>query len=577
MKDAARRSLFFASQRGADLLDAFDQFIEAVVAEGFHHRQARPASLCKLPHQAKRGQEQQDDLPDQGVVSTDHEHKHAIDGHDERRDDHHRETGAEEIVEGDWITCFLGQTRRHNVGRRTDQGPVSTETGPKGQGPNHRFEGDVEVVAELEHDGDHGRGVGNVVDESRSDRRYPENDQDGGGQLHAWVKTSNRTCDLLPNPTDEAQVFERMDQHKQPGEEQERGPLDVVQRFLDFVAVGGHEHQHTAHQGNPGDRNVEHGVKEESDDDQREDGAADLEGLRVLDAVPVLEFLNVPMADTRQLVAEEPTYHHQARNDAHQDAGAHLEDEIVEGDPGARELCAVAFGLDGRWGHRASDHDVGGVPDHGGGATDVGEQNLCNEEWNGAKVEHPSELNGHGGEQQHGRYVVQKGRQHGGDQAQDDRQGPNVSSASFVGFNREPLEDPRGREDAHHDHHAEQKSDGFPIDHGRDSLQAQGRFLGVMVQGEDGHQTAQGCGQGSIDHFGDDHGVHAEQDQATNEQGLRFQASFDVNLKVHFVVAAPTGGLHVTQRRQKANTKEDKDGQILGMQQPTGGQHEAPS
>jgi hypothetical protein len=84
-----------------------------------------------------------------------------------------------------------------------------------------------------------------------------------------------------------------VNQDKETSEEEEGGPFDVMERFFQFVPVGGQEHDHGANESNPGDGDVRNGVKEEVENHENENKTCNFEHLRVFDAVLGLQFSNI--------------------------------------------------------------------------------------------------------------------------------------------------------------------------------------------------------------------------------------------------------------------------------------------
>ena len=137
MKTAASGSLLFAAEQGLlQVLRTLDDFVEPVVAKRFNRRQTGAHALGKLPNEAEGCEQEKHQLPECGVVSANHIHEKGVDHRDERGDQHHWETCTEELIEGNRIAGLLRETCRHDVGRSTDEGPVTAKTSAEGEGPN---------------------------------------------------------------------------------------------------------------------------------------------------------------------------------------------------------------------------------------------------------------------------------------------------------------------------------------------------------------------------------------------------------------------------------------------------------
>ena len=152
-------------------------------------------------------------------------------------------------------------------------------------------------------------------------------------------------------------------------------------------------------------------------------------------------------------------------------------------------------------------------------------------------------MNGDRREQQHGGDVVEESRQHGGDRAQNHHEGPNRSPAFFVRQDGEVLEHTGVGENPHHDHHAQQQPDGFPIDHRGDFSQGERIARVVIVQGKHGDNAADGSRQGPVDRLKNNQDVDGDENGEADVNGLGFQSVFDVDLEANTAATACLGGV----------------------------------
>ena len=122
-----------------------------------------------------------------------------------------------------------------------------------------------------------------------------------------------------------------MNKHEQPGEKQEGGPLNVVQRFLELVPVGCEKHDDGTDQCDPRHGDVRNWMQEEIENDQDQNEAGNFEHFRIFDAVLGFKFGHVSDSGTRELIGVVPFEEHETRDDAHQNSRTHFNDEVVEG------------------------------------------------------------------------------------------------------------------------------------------------------------------------------------------------------------------------------------------------------
>ena len=82
------------------------------------------------------------------------------------------------------IAGFFRHAHGDHVGAGADHGAVAAQARPQRQGPpQHVVPGQAEALAQEQHDGQHGGGEGDVVDEGRGNGRDPEDHDHGDGQV----------------------------------------------------------------------------------------------------------------------------------------------------------------------------------------------------------------------------------------------------------------------------------------------------------------------------------------------------------------------------------------------------------
>ena len=130
-----------------------------------------------------------------------------------------------------------------------------------------------------------------------------------------------------------------------------------------------------------------------------------------------------------------------------------------------RQISAkLAHKLDkGELGKRA-DEDVGRIADQGGGAPDIGGEDLGNQKGDGVDFQGDGDLDGHRNHEQHGGDVVQEGGGDGGHHHEDARQDEDIPPGQGIGFVGQPLEQAGLFQDPDDDHHAHEEKDDVQVD-----------------------------------------------------------------------------------------------------------------
>ena len=110
-----------------------------------------------------------------------------------------------------------------------------------------------------------------------------------------------------------------------------------------------------------------------------------------------------------------------------------------------------------------ADENIGRVADEGGGAADIGGEDLREQEGQGVDLQGPGELDAYRDHQEHGSDVVQKGGKHRGDHLQEDGQDKDIALGPAIGFVRQELEYARLLHHPHKDHHPQEQEDDVQV------------------------------------------------------------------------------------------------------------------
>ena len=151
----------------------------------------------------------------------------------------------------------------------------------------------------------------------------------------------------------------------------------------------------------------------------------------------------------------------------------------------------------------AADQDIGRIADEGGGAADVGGENLRDQEGERVDLQGHGELYAHRDDQQHGGDIVEKSRNHRGDDLQKHRQDKDIAPGPAVGFIGHELEYPRFLQGPHKDHHPQEQEDDVQVDgpHGV----FEGNDKKRLVEGSPGIGNKQEEGRAQKSHQGPVH------------------------------------------------------------------------
>ena len=110
-----------------------------------------------------------------------------------------------------------------------------------------------------------------------------------------------------------------------------------------------------------------------------------------------------------------------------------------------------------------ADEDVGRIANEGGSAPHVTGKGLGDKEVQGVHLEGYGDLDGHRDHQEHGGDVVQKSRDHRGDELEDKGQDEDVPPGPGVSLVGQKLEHPRLLQHPDEDHHPQQQENDVQI------------------------------------------------------------------------------------------------------------------
>ena len=333
----------------------------------------------------------------------------------------------------------------HDVGRRADGRGVAAEVGAERECPGDH----AQIHALRRRDGlndrHHGGRERDVVDQRTAHGREQQDDDDDG--LDAAAADAR---DELRDELEHAGLLQSRDGDEQADEKQQRLVVHAAQHFLHAgAAVGAHGHEQRqrcddhadARDGQPGLRvRHEQRDRDEKHDHIRNERLAVGDGGRRGGADSVGR--TGGLARLERLAEAQPEEHqHEHKADADDDAGVF--NEVREG---------IA--------ERGADDDVGGIAAHGGGATEVGTEDLRQDHRNGVKAQDLRQLQRDGREKQHDRDAVDEHgqkRRHG-HEAQQQRH--DVVVRELCQRQAQPAEEAGFAETLDHNHHTGDEEDG---------------------------------------------------------------------------------------------------------------------
>ena len=379
----------------------------------------------------------------------------------------------------------------------------------------------------LDH-GDHGGREGDVVDEGAGHGGAEEDD----GEHQVDIAAADFS-DALGQQVQHTAALQPADDHEKPDKEDQGIVVDLPQDGDGPLAEGQQRHHGDEH-ADGGDGEPRLGVGGEQEHRREEDGAAAEELLGIVDGVLGVQIQLLHRGGLELLMeAEAEVGNHQQQTDAGDEA--RVGDEIPE---------AVA--------ERCADDDVGRVAAHGGGASQVGAEDLRQDGRHRVKLQKLPQLDGHGGEEEDDRDAVDehgegRRKQHEGE---ENGEGPVVDRLGDG--DAEPLEKAAVRHAFHHDHHAREEHDGLPVDAAalrglgavpeggvEEALQVQGLPHGgdaVHADPEDQQQRGRGADQGHEMPgrlLGNDEAEHDEENDRRQDLGGHRTPSFSVENQRH--------------------------------------------
>mmetsp|Transcript_27974 Transcript_27974/g.54628 ORF Transcript_27974/g.54628 Transcript_27974/m.54628 type:complete len:895 (+) Transcript_27974:516-3200(+) len=430
-------------------------------------------------------------LPEEGVEDDEVEHR------PEDRQEHNREPDLEKVDERDVRSLNLSLGRHDNVGRGADEGAVAAEARPEGERPGEGLDRDAgHLLDELEHDGDHGGGEGDVVDKGREDSRGPHDQHNREDLARRKVGRPHHARQRVSDETQQAQLAHALNNDEESGEEEKRVPLHPQQSLVAVVHVKGDEEPYGTHDGDPGGVEMRHGVQEEGRDHAAQHHAALDEEGAVGDGVHLLELDDVDCELPLDGIAVVPREVSEDKGRHKQNAGSKVEQERVE----VKVL-----------GEHVADDDVGGVSDHRGCPSDVGEDSLADEVGAGINADQLAQLTRHGGDEKDGGHVVEKRREHRSHKAQEEEELGLVAARKLAGKHARPLEHTSAHSDANDKHHTPKKTQRAVVHPPNHSGQRGNPVL--ETQDDEGHGGANHGSHGAVHRLGGDEREDEAHDQ----------------------------------------------------------------
>ena len=311
----------------------------------------------------------------------------------------------------------------------------------------------------------------------------------------------------------QAGPLDAIDDDKQAHEEKDRYPLHPGKYLLELPALvtgtavqaGNQQEQGGAEHGDGGGLLADIMREDETGDNQRQHQQGLPQQAAVGDGVGlvVVHHALACIGACLQVTSPDQVDGQQHGGQEQGDNRPEIEQEVVEAQP------------DGR-----ADHDVGRVTDQRGGPADIGRENLGKQVGVGLHIQRVGDKQRDRRDQQHGRDIVQQGRQHGCYQRQHDQDSPRACLDLLGRPDGQELEDARLARDGHDDHHAGQQADGVEVD----ALQR--RLLG---QHTTQHHESRGYhgDDGAVDAFAHDEQVGQAEQHACIPAGI--QSEYDIH------------------------------------------------
>ena len=410
----------------------------------------------------------------------------------------------------------LSDTDDDHVCRRPDGSPVPAETRTEGECPPERV--DVHRRPHALDERYHRRGQGDVVHDRRCD---------GGKPGHDEYRLSGRT-DVLDHDRgdacNDAGLDESTDDDKEPSEEEEGRPLDLLEYLLRRLPAPDEEDRSTdeghlcrlkAH------RRVDERqdrvqdcsdlvVDEEEEDHEEDDGHRFIEERPVGDRRPLVEtverldhlllFFGVHL---HRATVDEVHHPEEDHHIDHHD-GAEMNQELVEGEAGGR-----------------TDHDVRRVADECCGPADVGGKDLRHQERNGVEFHHLRDVEEHRREEEDGGDVVEERAHHRGHDRKEDEDPDRAPTREFRCPYRDVLEEAAAACGVDDDHHPDEQEDRSEVD-----------VLEERIPGddpdEDHDRRTEHGGDRPVDPFVDDERVGEEEDRYRDQCNRIHCAPFSI-------------------------------------------------
>ena len=191
-----------------------------------------------------------------------------------------------------------------------------------------------------------------------------------------------------------------------------------------------------------------------------------------------------------------------------------------------------------------ADQHVGRIADQGGGAADIGRHHHGQEEGRAVDPEPPRHLRRHRIGEDHGRDVVEDGRQHAGEPDDQPRGAARIAARALEQPVDRPGEDVGGLEHADQRHHGEQQQDDVEVDRllgglERDQLERR------EVRDQPDQRHGADRDQHAVHAVGGQQGEHADQDRRHDTLAQRIARRIEAWHQARYVADTPPSTVRV--------------------------------
>jgi hypothetical protein len=313
------------------------------------------------------------------------------------------------------------------------------------------------------------------------------------------------------------------DDGEQAHEEEDGDPLDLGEHAVEAVRllfrgaaeIVQQQQERRARQCDAAGLQADRAGQDEGEDDQADDEQGLAQQRPVGDGLARMEGHDARAGGLvdAQRAAPDEMVDQQLRRQDEEDDRRQIDDEIVERKAGGR-----------------TDDDVRGIADEGGGAADVGGEDLGEEEGVGRHPELLGDDKGYRRDEQDCGDVVEQGRDQGRHQREQGEDGPGPPLGRLGRPDRQILEHAAFAGDGDQQHHADEQRQRVEI------LASERLLLGEHA-GEDHQAGADERDDGAVDPLGHDRGVRDDQQCGRYPQRIPAEPDAACGLPGHFLFA----------------------------------------